>query len=246
MIDDHVRHENDRQLVMKLDHTAEMTAQNFLIGSCNESAYLLLDRWQEWSGKRLVIYGCDGSGKTHLTEIWRCRTGAVTMECGVYDPSELPDSKDNAFVIMEDVDSAFRATGNGVVSSDVPSKERLDLECSLLHTLNLCDYRQRYVVITSREPPARWGIIMPELSSRLSAATIVKISAPDDNMIEELLAGMFAERQIRVSERLVRYLAMRLERDHSSLKAAVDALDHYGLVSHRPLTISSARDILGL
>ena len=46
-----------------------------LVAPSNEAAVAWIDRWPDWPGSALVVHGPPGSGKTHLAEVWRARSG---------------------------------------------------------------------------------------------------------------------------------------------------------------------------
>ena len=53
--------------------------KNFFVSNSNKKAYQLINNWTKWKGRKLIIIGQKGSGKTHLTKIWKKKTNAVYL-----------------------------------------------------------------------------------------------------------------------------------------------------------------------
>ena len=53
----------------------DYSAENYFVSASNEEAYRLMERWPDWGAAYgLYVYGEEGSGKTHLAELWRRKT----------------------------------------------------------------------------------------------------------------------------------------------------------------------------
>ncbi|HXU57854.1 MAG TPA: DnaA/Hda family protein, partial [Verrucomicrobiae bacterium] len=117
-------------------------------------------------------------------------------------------------------------------------------ERPLLHLFNALAEKGGHLLIVSRLPPARWGLGLPDLASRLSALPAVRIDPPDDSLVEALLVKLFADRQIIVAPGVVAFLTARLERSFDALLRAVDRLDRESLARHRRVSLPLAREIV--
>ena len=73
-----------RQLPLGLPQRPALGMEDFLVADCNRAAVAWIDRWPEWPGPLVVLYGPEGCGKTHLAHVWQARTGA-----GIVPASEL-------------------------------------------------------------------------------------------------------------------------------------------------------------
>ncbi len=100
------------------------------------------------------------------------------------------------------------------------------------------------MLILSRVAPARWGVRLPDLASRLAALPAVRIEPPDDTLIEGLLIKLFADRQLDVAPGVVSYLTTRLERSFEALRCVVDRLDRESLARRRAVSLALAREIV--
>ena len=65
-----------RQLVLDLAHRQALGEEDFLVSSSNAAAVELIDRWPAWPHPVCVVLGPQGSGKSHLANVWRLRSSA--------------------------------------------------------------------------------------------------------------------------------------------------------------------------
>lgn len=213
------------QLPLDLGHRPAQGRADFLVAPCNEAAIAWLDRWPRWPGPALALWGPARSGKTHLAEVWRARSGAILIDRRDLTPARVPQLLGQASAAI--VDEADRAD-----------------EEALLHLYNLLAERQGHLLVVAREPPARWPIALADLRSRLLAAPSVAVAAPDDAVLGAVLVKLFADRQLTISEGVIPYLLVQLERSFAAAEAAVAALDAASLADRRAITVPLARQIL--
>ena len=80
------------QLSIDLPHRPALGRADFLVSGCNEAALGSIERWPDWPERALVLHGPAGSGKSHLAELWRARSGGVLIagaDLSRSDPNEL-------------------------------------------------------------------------------------------------------------------------------------------------------------
>jgi chromosomal replication initiation ATPase DnaA len=213
------------QLPLDLGFRPALGRADFLIAPCNVAAVAWLDRWPEWPGTALALWGPAGSGKTHLVEVWRARSSAVKIEPNALTSAAVPHLLGPARAIA--IDDAAGADDE-----------------ALLHLFNLLAERRGHLLLAARAPPARWGARLADLRSRLLASPAVAVEAPDDALVGAVLVKLFADRQLRVGEDVVAYLLPRLERSFAAAQNIVAALDHAALADQRAVTVKLAREIL--
>ena len=214
------------QLPLDLPHRPALGREDFLVAPANEEAVGWLDRWPDWPAPALILAGPSGSGKTHLAHVFKSRSGAVLLAPERLErapPRELMGSARAAII-----DEAERAA-----------------EEPLFHLYNLAAERGLHLLLLARAAPARWGIALPDLRSRLLAAPVAYLAPPDDALLAAVLIKLFADRQLRVGEEVVSYLVPRLERSFAAAQRAVAALDQAALAAQRPITVPLAREVLG-
>ncbi len=214
------------QIPLDLPYRAAMGAADFLVAPCNRDAVAWLDRWPDWPGPALVVHGAEGCGKTHLTDVWRAQSGAAAIERRALTTDTVPALLGQARAcLMEDADRGFD-------------------EQALLHLYNLLAERSGHLLLTARGPVSRWGVALPDLSSRLTAAMSVAVGAPDDELIAGVLVKHFLDRQIRVDPAVVTYLLGRMERSFAAARRVVAALDKAALAGKKGITVPLAREVL--
>lgn len=212
------------QYVFEYNDQPAFDESEFLVGDSNADARAWIDRWPDWDGRGLAIWGPEGSGKTHLADIWRQRSGARLVNAADIGP-DFFDSWQGGNLVLDD-----RIDGVG--------------ESGLLHVINLVREEGGYLLITDTAPPARWQISLPDLRSRLAALPAVAIGRPEDDLIAAVLAKQFRDRQIKVSDGVISYLVLRMERSFGAIGTIVATLDLLSLVEKRPITVPSARRAL--
>ena len=184
-----------------------------------------LDRWPAWLGPGLAVHGPPGCGKTHLAHVFQARAGACLVR-----PADIQHKTPSA------VREGMRAC---ILDGGPPVPER-----ELLHLYNALAEEGGHMLILSRLAPARWGIQLPDLASRLAALPAVRIEPPDDALLEGLLIKLFADRQLTVAPGVIGYLTTRLERSFDALRTVVDRLDRESLARRRAVSLALAREIV--
>jgi chromosomal replication initiation ATPase DnaA len=82
------------------------------------------------------------------------------------------------------------------------------------------------------------------LMSRLKAMPAQEIAAPDDALLAAVLVKLFADRQLTVSEEVVKYLVARIERSCHAARSWVAALDAAALAENRAVTVALVRKLV--
>lgn len=212
------------QLPLALDHPPQLGREDLLDSPVLAAAIAIVDRWPDWPSPVVVLVGPPGSGKSHLAAIWAeaSGAGAIRAEAGG-DAADLAASRP---VLLEDADR----TGFD--------------ETSLFHTINSVREHGTALMITARSRPSRWGVQLPDLASRLKAATVVEIGAPDDDLVARLLVKLFADRQLFPDDRLIAYLVARMERSMEAARALVETMDRLALARGVRLSRALAAEAL--
>ena len=166
------------QLTLDLGHRPAMGREDFLVTPSNALAVAWIDRWSDWPGPALALYGAAGSGKTHLAEVWRRRSGAARVE-----PARLLGEPAPALIgpggclVLEDLEQAL--AGNAA------------LQEAVLHLYNATAEAGGHLLLTGQLPPVRWDCTLADLRSRLGSVQVVGLQPPDDSLIEALLLKLY-------------------------------------------------------
>jgi chromosomal replication initiation ATPase DnaA len=217
----------DDQYRLGFGHRPALAEQDFLEAPCNARALAWIRRWPDWPGPALAVYGPAGCGKTHLAAIWRRRAGAVSVGPRVLRETSPPD---------------LLAAAGACVIDDA---EAVGDEETLLHLFNLFAEAKGWLLMTSRCAPARWGVALADLRSRLGAIPAVAVGAPDDALMAAVLVKLFADRQLRVGREVVAFAAARMERSFEAARRLVAAADDAALAARREITVPLLREVLG-
>jgi chromosomal replication initiation ATPase DnaA len=215
-----------RQLAFDLPGRAALSRADFLVAPSNALALQAIDRWQDWPGRKLVLIGPAGAGKTHLAHIWADMAGAAILSASALSDTELAPFQGRA-VAVEDADQV----------------QGPDAEARLFHLHNLVTGAGA-LLLTAATPPRDWGLALPDLISRLQAAPVARLEAPDDALLSAVLVKLFADRQVSVPANLIPYLVSRMPRSVGAARALVAALDGEALAGQRAITRALAGGVL--
>jgi chromosomal replication initiation ATPase DnaA len=215
-----------RQLVFDLAHRQALGAEDFLVSSSNGAAVEMIDRWPQWPHPASLVAGPQGSGKSHLANVWRLRSGGGIVSAADLDDATVAGLADGAAIVVEDLD---RGIGD---------------EKALFHLLNRARESKLSVLLTSRLPPGEQEFIVPDLRSRLRALPIVEVQPPDEILLKAVLVKLFDDRQLSVEPQVIDYLNVRMERSMAEASRVVAAVDRLALATHRKVTRPLAAEAL--
>ena len=213
------------QLPLEFRHEAASGRDDLVISDPVSAAATIVDRWPDWPSPVVIITGPEGSGKSHLAEVWLRRSGAVRVQA-------VPGS-----------DAVMRA-GEGPVLVEDADRDGFD-ETELFHLINAVRSAGTSLLITARSWPMAWGVTLPDLASRLKAATTVEIGPPDDLLLSQILMKLFADRQLALDDRIIADIVARMERSLAAAQAIVDRLDRLALARGTRINRALAAEVLG-
>jgi chromosomal replication initiation ATPase DnaA len=134
----------------------------------------------------------------------------------------------------------FAQSGAGDALDDADNQP----EDALFHRWNRAQAEGRPLLIVSGRAPGTWKVALPDLASRLGAALMIEIGAPDDDLLRALVESHAARRGLALGEGVLGYVMPRLERSHAAAEALVETIDRLSLERKAAVTISLARDAL--
>ncbi len=214
------------QLALDLGHRPAFGREDFWVAPGNRDAVGWIDRWPDWPGHALALAGPPGCGKTHLAQVFALKAAARIL-----DPAD---------VVAAAV--ADLAAGHGALALE--NGEAVADPTALFHLFNTVKENGGFLLLTSREPPARWPVALPDLKSRLSAVPVVRIDAPDDAMVEAVLVKLFADRQVTVAPEVIAYLVRHMDRSFAAMRSLVARADAQALAGKRPVTVPLVKSLL--
>lgn len=189
------------------------------------------------SAPRVIwLWGRAGCGKTHLLQATCAAAGERGEPAAYIDLSTAPGP-----AILEGCESLATVCLDAL--DEIAGQPGWNAGLFRLHTL-LQDGHGR-LIVASRLPPAGLAFTLPDLRSRLLAASVHQLAELDDAGQCEALRLRAAARGLELSQDAALYLVHRLPRDMHTLCAVLDRLDEASLAARRRLTVPFLRSVLG-
>ena len=209
---------------------------DFLVSKSNKEAYKLINRWPNWSSRKIIIFGDSGTGKTHLSKIWQKKTSAVTLNLNKFKKIKFENFflKKKTFII-ENISNFF---------DKIKKKDKEHLEKNLLHFYNLIDEKRGYLILTDSIAPKFWGINLLDLKSRILSSITVNIKKPDDELLSSVLIKLFLDKQILIDKKIIKFIVYRSERSFTSLQNLVDKIDKQSLITKKKININFVKKLI--
>ncbi|MFU8864790.1 MAG: DnaA ATPase domain-containing protein [Rhodobacterales bacterium] len=217
-----------RQLSFDLPARAALGREDFFIAPANAMAVALIENWQNWPGRKLLLEGPKGAGKTHLAHVWAQAAAARIVAATSLAGADIPDLA-SAPVAVEDVQD---------IAGDAAA------ENALFHLHNLVLAEGHALLLTADRPAARWGLQLPDLASRMQGTQATRLEAPDDKLLSAVLAKLFADRQLIPTPDTIPYLVARMDRAFDSARLLVAQLDRAALSQGRAINRKLAAEVL--
>ena len=213
-----------RQLALDLALAPSYARADFVVGEANRLAFDLIERWPDWPRPGLVLHGPEGAGKTHLVHLWLARAGGRRIGASALGDEDVASLAAQP-VVVEDVDQGVDET-------------------ALLHLFNRAMEAGAGLVLTGRAAAAALPVRLPDLRSRLLSLPVAGLAVPDDTLLRAVLAKLFADRQLKVDDRVLAYLPTRMERSYAAAREVVVRVDNAALAAHREVTLALVGDVL--
>ncbi|KQQ58752.1 hypothetical protein ASF69_15535 [Rhizobium sp. Leaf311] len=212
------------QLPLAFSHQSATGREDLLVAAPLDAAVSIVDEWPRWPSPVVILVGPQGSGKSHLATIWKNTSGAADIHPVLGKGAAR--LAENAPVLFEDAD-----------------RQGFD-DTELFHVINSVRENGTSLLMTTRQWPAAWPVTLPDLRSRLKAATVVEIGEPDEDLLAQVLMKLFADRQLYMDDKLVSYIVARMERSLNTAQTIVERLDRLGLSRGTRISRAMAAEVL--
>lgn len=213
-----------QQLYLDFPINTKYFTEDFFISQANKKALEMLQQWPNWGdgiyANISLIYGENGSGKTHLSYIWQNLSGAKRLTNNDLHSFYFNDKA----LILEDI-------------------ENIDQE-SLFHLINVAQENQQYLLLNSSISPANLKLTLPDLRSRILSIPSVAIESPDAELLKAVLLKHLSDRNLQINAVAVDYIIPRIDRSFTKLIGLINKLESFSKISKRPITIPLIKEAL--
>ncbi|MBR4625375.1 MAG: chromosomal replication initiator DnaA [Alphaproteobacteria bacterium] len=203
------------QLAFDLTARHACGRSDFWVAPCNQEAIAWIDKYPNWPMHALLIYGEEGSGKSHLASIF----SDEHIEAIDLNETIVPKSQK---IVVENVD-------------------QLKNEEALFHLFNSVQEMGGGLLMTARKLPV---FSLPDLQSRISMIPKAEIKMPDDQTIEAVCAKVFEDKQITVDPVVFSYIATHLTRSFASVQRVLNLADAMALEKGRRITVPLMKEAI--
>lgn len=223
------------QFVFNLPFRPALDRENFLVAESNRRAVETVDTWPSDSDADCVriICGPPACGKSHLAAVWGLKMKAAMIAAGDLCLHGLDRLTDEAALVVDAVETLEKSPQNRKTNEEM-----------LFHLINHARRSHRPLLLTSRQAPGHLSIELPDLKSRVAALDVAFMEPPCDMLMRAVLVKLFADRQLKTDEKVISYLAARLERSFWSLNHVVSAIDRGTLSRKAAVSVPMVRQIL--
>ena len=183
------------------------------------------------------VYGPQDSGKSHLLQAL-CHLADAHNLRSVYLPL------DELALLSPDILEGLEALDLVCIDDINLVAGRAKWEAALFHCFNRLRDAGKILVISADAPPAKLGIKLPDLSSRLAWGVTTGLQKLNDEQKISAFKLRAYERGLELTEDVARYILHRSPRTLRELFDMLSVLDHASLMAQRKLTIPFVRETL--
>jgi len=164
----------------------------------------------------LIIKGESHCGKSHLLHIF-----AQKFEVHFLDKAKISDTDlsnffaENGFYILEDFDDLL---------AEASAKAGIKNEELVLRLINLAFESKAFLVLTAKN---NHKFHLKDLVSRLKNIPLAEIKNPSLESVKQLLANGFSRRQIKLSSKMIDFLATHIARSYEAVFSAVKKVENF-------------------
>ena len=214
------------QLVFKFPFKTKYYEQDYYVSSNNFSAYRLIESWPNWPGKWVNIFGPEGCGKTHLSNILKKKLNLVQI---------LDAQNINSETILK-----FEKLDCLIIDN---YKKNID-EKIFYSILNQSKQLDNYMVINSIVPIRDIKFELKDLKSRAESFVDLGIQLPTDDLLRVIISKSFSDKQIEITPKISEYIIKNIERSYEKVFKFIKEIDDLSLSSGKSININLIKKVL--
>ncbi len=213
------------QNIFNFDKNKNFNYEDYFVSKSNYFAFEILQKWPKWEKNILNIYGENFSGKTHLSKIFLNKNNGLI----IYE-------KD----INDEIFKKLKLYENIILDGfNYKTNEKL-----LYSIFNLIDSENKFLIINSINPINEMDFQLKDLVSRAKNCLFAKIENPDDELMNAIILKNFSDRQIKIDNKLIDYIAKRIDRSYSKISQFIYKIDELSLKKKKPIDFKIIKEIL--
>ena len=226
----------------KLNNKNSVNQEHFILSNTNQQAFLYISKWPNWYGNNCFLVGDAGSGKSFLSKIWHNKSKAEYIDLFNLTQKQLDKilRKNKAFII-EDVEKYFIRK---YLLQNLRNHDFESLEETLISIIDYCKNNNCYILFNSSQSITDLNIKLDDLKSRMLSTSIVKINTPNESLISTYIVKLFAEAQLKISNKIVDYICKNIKKSLTEANKIVAEIDNFSIETKRNITISLVKEVL--
>ena len=222
----------NKQMALPLKFKSIKNRENYFVSRCNIGAVKLIENSTFWQNRKkinsipgAIIYGPKGSGKTHLSSIFK-----ENVNCDYLTSL----SKNNLDQLIDG--------RNFILDNFLPGK-RYPSEL-VMHFMNQVTHKEGSILFLSRLSPFEMNWNLDDLNSRIRSLISSEIKLPDDVLLYSLIVKYSREKNLFLSDKKIIYILERLDRSFESVIKVIDRLNTHSLEINEKVTYTIIKLIL--
>ena len=220
------KHNIMSQLTFKFPFKMKYYEQDYYVSSNNFSAYRLIESWPNWPDKWVNIFGPNGCGKTHLSNILKKKINST----------KILEAKN----INNKTISKFEKFDCLIIDN---YKKNID-EKLFYSILNQSKQLDNYVVINSILPLKDFKIELKDLKSRAESFVNLGIELPTDDLLRVIISKSFSDKQIDINPKVSEYIIKNIDRSYEKVFKFIKKIDDLSLSSGKAININLIKKVL--
>ena len=214
------------QLVFKFPFKTKYYEQDYYVSSNNFSAYRLIESWPNWPDKWVNIYGPNGCGKTHLSNILKKKNNLTQ----IIDANNIDKE---TIIKLQKLDCLI-----------IDNYKKNIEEETFYSILNQSKQLDIYIVINSILPIKDMNIKLTDLKSRTESFVNLGIELPTDDLLRVIISKSFSDKQIVITPKISEYIIKNVERSYEKVFKFIKEVDDMSLSSGKSININLIKKVL--